>query len=183
MKKLLLLVPLVLAMLFTACTDATENVQSWFLSPSVSNINYDLDGVSGSAVFTYYAENNNKILFTSGEGLEGVEFSFADSKLTAARPEDGLEWEASADMAQTLAIFGQLYDYAATLSYDSALSNTQGEGDNRTASQTFEYIDGSLTVSFSKADGKPTGLYYTCDSKSVKLDITDIELLNKKEEE
>lgn len=179
MKKQLLFALLVLVTVFTACTDATENVQTWFSSPSVSNINYDLDGVSGTAVFTYYAENNNKILFTSGEGLEGVEFSFVDSKLMAARPEDGLEWEASADMAETLAILGQLYDYASTLTYIATGSDTQIQGDNRIVSCTFEYIDGSLTVNFLKDSGKPTGLYYTCDSKSVKLDITDIELINK----
>lgn len=181
MKRLLLFIPLVLTVILTACGDATESVQSWFLSPTVSNISYNLDGVTGSAVFTYYSENNNKILFTSGEGLEGVEFTFADSKLMASRPEDSLEWEASADMAQTLAVFGQLYSYASTLTYTSTPSNTQGEGKSRTVSQTFEYTNGSLTVTFGKTDGKPAGLYYTCDGKSVRMDITDIEFLTQKE--
>ncbi|MBE6689627.1 MAG: hypothetical protein E7588_10220 [Ruminococcaceae bacterium] len=183
MKKILLLLLAVLCIsVFTSCGDMTDDVAAWFSAPTVSTIDYELSGVSGSAVFTYYGENNNKILFTSGEGLEGVQFSFSGDTVTASRPDDGLEWQVTPEMAETLAVFGKLYSYAATLTYTATPSNTQGVAEQKQVSETFEYIDGAFDITFNRADGKPVKLCYTHDGQSLVINIREIEIITQEVE-
>ena len=172
MKKLIFCILPLITVILCSCGNMTEEVHLWFLTPSISNIDFDLDGVTGSAEFTYYSENNNKILFTSGDGLEGVEFSFTDGTVTAAR--DGLVWETTPEMTETLALFGKLYSHAASQTYNANRTNTDND---RYVTDTFPYLDGSFEVVFSKETAKPYILTYTQDSKTVKLTINDIQLI------
>lgn len=172
MKKLIFCILPLIVVIMCSCGNMTEEVQLWFINPSVSNIDFDLVGVTGSAEFTYYNQSNNKILFTSGDGLEGVEFRFVDGTVTAAR--DGLVWETTTEMAETLSLFGKLYSHAASQTYNANRTNTDND---QYVTDTFPYLDGNFEVVFSKETAKPYILTYTQDSNTVKLKITDIRLI------
>lgn len=182
MKKTFVLPIIILLFALTACNNVTDDVTRWFEKPTESQIEYDLDGVVGTATFIYRTENDNVIRFTSGEGLDGVEFTFADGNVIAARPDDGIEWELDPDTAETLALFGKLYAYAASQTYTVTPQNTVGEGENAVVTQKFEYLDGAAAITFAKSDGKPQSVVYTQGEQTVKLKITDIKILPREEE-
>lgn len=179
MKKTLTALILILTALFLfSCDQTAVNVRDWFMGSSQSEISYDLGGVTGNAVFTYHSENNNKIHFVSGEALEGVEFSFVDGTVTARLIEDSLEWQAEPEITQTLSLFGKLYAYCASL--EEASKKTKDD-ENNLVCETFDYLDGSLEITYSKTDAKPVKLVYTQAGQTVKLEINDIKPLNEKE--
>ena len=181
MKKLAVFMIFVLAVCITGCGNVTEEVQTWFTSQSVSSIDYDLDGAVGSAEFTYYSKTNTRLHFTSGEGLEGVSFTLTDGSATATL--DGLEWHTEPEMVQLLSLFGEVYSLASQQTYTVTRKNTEGEKENAVVTDTFEYTDGALEVSFMKEDLRPTRIKYTKNGTAVTLDIKDIKLLNTSEEE
>ena len=181
MKKMLFILPLILAVCLAACSryDFTDEVTRWFESPTESQLEYDLNGVTGEASFTFYSESNNKILFTSGEALSGVEFTFIDGTVRAARADDGIEWELDPDTAEALSLFGKLYAYAASQSYNIS---PQSDADSDYITKAFEYLDGSGEVVFAKADAKPISLTYSQAGQTIKLKIKDIKILSQEEE-
>ena len=175
MKKTISLIFIcVICLCVTSCVTSsslTKMVSEWFNVPSVSSISYDLGGITGEAQFTYYTENNNTVLFTSGEGLGGVEFTFRDGTVTASRSEDGISWEVTPEMAETLSMFGKLYGYAANLTYSPV---SDSKNDENTIVNSFDYTDGKCEITISKENGKPLSVVYTQDEETVKLVINDI---------
>lgn len=173
MKRILVIAVIILAVFATSCNDSGTLVGEWFINSSQSHISYDLDGVTGEAVFTYHSKSNNKILFTSGTALEGVEISFVDTTVKASRPDDNIEWEIEPELAETLSIFGDIYSYAAGQNYTSGYSDS----DYNTNTKTFDYKDGSLEITFSKSDGRPVKIVYNYMETTIKLDIKEMVLL------
>lgn len=174
------IIPLVLictvCLLFTSCLTSaklTERIAEWFLYPTVSEITYEMGGITGQAVFEYRSEKDNSVLFTSGEGLEGVKFTFSGEKVTASREADGISWETTPEMAETLSTFGKIYSYASTLTYRT-VSDIENE-DKAIVVNIFEYTDGKCEICFNKEDGRILSVSYTQGEETVKLTINKME--------
>lgn len=170
------LLVLTMCLVLTACltpSRLTERVTEWFLYPTQSEITYEMGGISGNAVFEYRSEKDNSILFTSGEGLEGVKFTFNGESVIASRESDGIEWEITPEMAQTLSVFGKIYSYAATLTY-TPVSDVETENES-IAVNIFEYTDGKCEIHFNKDDGRILFVSYSQGEETVKLTINKME--------
>ena len=172
-----------LCLLLTSCltpTRLTERITEWFLYPTLSEITYEMGGITGEAVFEYRSENDNSILFTSGEGLEGVKFTFSGEKVTASREKDGIAWEITPEMAQTLSAFGKIYSYASTLTYKNV---SDVETQDESIVNIFEYTDGKCEIRFNKDDGRILSVSYTQGEETVKITINKMEHIIPKEAE
>lgn len=179
MKRILSLVlAFVMCLLLTSCVTSsvmTDRVTSWLTKPTVSEIAYEMGGISGIAIFEYRKENDNFILFASGEGLEGVKFTFSGEKVTASREADGIEWEISPELAEMLSVFGKIYSYAATLTYSP---KSHVETEDGSIVNIFEYTDGKCEICFNKEDGRIRRVTYTQGEETVKLTVNRIEALS-----
>jgi len=151
----------------------TERVTEWLLYPTTSEITYEMGGISGNAVFEYRSEKDNSILFTSGEGLEGVKFTFSGESVIASREADGISWEITPEMAQTLSAFGKIYSYAATLTYTPV--SAVETGNESIAVNIFEYTDGKCEIHFNKEDGRILFVSYTQGEETVNITINKME--------
>lgn len=174
----------VMCLLLTSCltpAKLTERITEWFLYPTLSEITYEMGGISGNAVFEYRSESDNSILFTSGEGLEGVKFTFSGEKVIASRENDGIEWEITPEMTHTLSTFGKIFSYASTLTY-TPVSATPSEDEN-TVVNIFEYTDGKCEICFNKEDGRILYVCYSQGGETVKITINKMERITVGENE